>query len=162
MTRFFSRAAIVVGVLIAAAVITRALAPAERATGNRMAAAMSRPAPQGALTAAAAYVVAVDTVDASRPHGDLTDLRKVALPVLAAAVGAARPEFTAAQLAVGTAQHARAVTVEGRTTQHGAVVTVTAALTITSRNGDSLRTATAITLTVANTATGWRVSGVRS
>jgi hypothetical protein len=166
MTRIWARAATGALVLVVAGLLTRSLGPVAQ-TGRRPAGGVAgatslQPPPPAALTVAATFVVAVDTVDATHPHGDLTTLRAVADPELVTTITAAPPRLTATQLAAGTVLRARTVTVAGTRSAVGAVVTVTAALTLTAPSGIVLRTAVANTVIVTETPAGWRVSGVRS
>jgi hypothetical protein len=167
MSRVFTtRVAAVAGILVVAGLMTRAVAPAVRAHNGAAVGTpgqvLSQPAARGALTVAAAYVVAANTIDAARPHGDVATLRQVAVPRLAALLAVSRSGLTASQLAAGTVLRARPLTVAGRATVGGAVVTVTAVLSVTPRRGSPMRTATAIGLTAAHTAGGWRVTAVQS
>ena len=166
MTSIWARAATGVLVLVVAGLLTRSLEPVAQ-TGRRPAgdiaeATSSQPPPPAALTVATTFVVAVDTVDATHPHGDLTTLRAAAEPELVTTIATTPPQLTATQLAAGTVLRARTMTVVGTRSAVGAVVTVTAALTLTAPSGIVLRTAVANTVIVTETPRGWRVSGVRS
>jgi hypothetical protein len=166
MSRIWAGAATGALVLVVAGLLTRSLEPVAqtdgRPAGDVAGAPSLQPPPPAALTVAATFVVAVDTVDATHPHGDLTTLRGVTEPELVTTITASPPQLTSTQLAVGTVLRARTVTVAGTRSAVGAVVTVTAALTLTAPSGIVMRTAVANTVIVTETPAAWRVSGVRS